>query len=186
MSGDHLDDGEKYSDDLGRLRRLRKEMDVGGLADLTQDPAVHRHVRLRAIRALGRPGNVTAIKPLTECATRADSDERIAAVLALARLGTEQAVRPLVASLRDPHPIVAAWAADGLGRLGDPDAVPFLLAGLESDEWQVRGASARALGKIGGGQAVAALTEARKREQRLRQRFFVTRALWLAKRKRAD
>lgn len=110
-----------------------------------------RDLRLRvaAVHALGRLGDVRAVNPLIEALDDLDMDMRRAASLALGRLG-EPAVDPLIRVLeRTGRSTVREAAASALGTLGAERAVEPLVEVLGDAEVRTQEAAARALVNLG-------------------------------------
>jgi len=101
-----------------------------------------------AAAALGRTGDLRAVKPLIEMARHADAAVRAAVVGALGALGDTRAIMPLIAAIEDPEVGVVMAAVDALGQIGAP-GIPPLLEALRGSNADLRGVAARALAQIG-------------------------------------
>jgi len=119
--------------------------------------------RLAAIRAAGRPRDVSSVPHLTGALLRLDepSSIRAAAALALGRIADRVAVPALAEALKDPVPDVRYAAALALGRLPADGVATRLEHVLKGDpSWQVRYAAAIALGRTKKTFAAQALAKA--------------------------
>ena len=120
-------------------------------------------VRLAAVRASARAGNVEAVPYLSAVLLRLDEPPplRAAAVLALGRIGDWIAVGALGEALMDPDPEIRSAAALSLGLLPADGVAQRLERTLRSDsEWEPRFAAAIALGRMPKEIAAEALSQA--------------------------
>jgi HEAT repeat protein len=120
-------------------------------------------VRRAAVEALGRFGDVQAIKPLIARLKDTSWVVRYTAARVIGVLGDARAVEPLIACLGDNLNVVRA-AAEALVKIGAP-AVEPLIERLHDGNWGVRDAAAQALRSIGTPEALAALEARRSRRQ---------------------
>ncbi len=128
-------------------------------------------VRRRAIEALGKLRDVSAVPVLLQALKDSDRFVRRDAVRALGNLGDQSVIPAVLALLKDPEGFVRRDAALVLGELGDPSVLADLqTAAQESPAAYSRDAAlasaemspvARealfAIGKLGGEEAVSAL-----------------------------
>ena len=94
----------------------------------------HEAIRRKAVTALGRLGEHSAVKPLIRVLQKDKYPTvRGAAARALGELGRSRAVTPLIdAMLLEKSIEVRVWAAWALGRIGDPVAVNPLITALRT------------------------------------------------------
>lgn len=168
---------------LGGARRT-----VGSLIKVLDDEV--SEVRLRAAKALGRLGGISAARPLIHAlgepsrwSTIRIADiltsmgqevfgeliasfpelnlhARLAAIDILARIKALQASGWLRERLEDFEPDVRARACNALGCLGDTATGPDLMNSLKDGEWPVRAQAAKALGRMRYTDAIPRLCEA--------------------------
>lgn len=103
-------------------------------------------IKRRAIRALGKIGDVRAIEPLI--AAFGDARVQNDVAVALVWIGVPS-VEPLIAALADPNEGVREFAAAALGAIGDVRAMDPLLVALTDSRPAVKQAAAGALEQIG-------------------------------------
>lgn len=103
-------------------------------------------VAKRAIIALGKLGEPTALEPLSR-AIRNPHLAKVAAI-ALAQLDAASVLEPLLAAADDPEPAVRQHAVLELGRFADPRALDALLASRANPHPSVRANVAVALGEF--------------------------------------
>lgn len=157
---------------------------VGSLIKTLDDEVPE--VRLRAAKALGRLGGISAVRPLIYALGEPNRwstiriadiltsmgqevvDElittfpdlnlhaRLAAIDILARIKALQAAEWLRLRIQDFEPDVRARACNALGSIGDTEAGPALIEALKDGEWPVRAQAAKALGRM---RHVDAITE---------------------------
>jgi hypothetical protein len=144
---------------IGRLERLRRQLDGSGTADLaieaireiadpfavpalasavTKEPVVR--VRALYIEALGHVRSPDAYATLVAVALdHPDRETRHAAVDRLVVIGQHGAVPRLAAALGSGDNLQVNRAAEALGWLGVPSAAAALIAALETEHLMVRG-----------------------------------------------
>ncbi len=87
-------------------------------------------IALKAIDALGKTGDKTAVKALLDALSNPDfpPDRKPQVILALGSLKDPSAVDPLMAIVEDDNEetVWRLYAADSLGKIGDPKAIPAL------------------------------------------------------------
>lgn len=119
---------------------------VPGLIKIVQGDMIDS-VRISAVIALGRIGDVSAVDALIGLLKDEKSEMRAAACDALGRIGDARAVLPLINILEDKEvQMTALWA---LGKAGDSQAEPVLTELLKSGDKYIRFGAARALKEIG-------------------------------------
>ncbi len=168
---------------LGGARRT-----VGSLIKVLDDEV--SEVRLRAAKALGRLGGISAARPLIHALGEPNrwSTIRIADILSsmghevvgelitnfpelnlharLAAIDILSRIKALEASdwlrerLEDFEPDIRARACAALGSLGDTAAGPELIKALKDGEWPVRAQAAKALGRMRHTEAIPTLCDA--------------------------
>jgi hypothetical protein len=135
-----------------------------------------RAVRQKAVEALHKIGDPSAVPALAEALKDEDTKIRGYAVQALGKIGPEAkaAVPALAEALKDESKYVCQDAVDALGNIG-PEAVPVLIEALKDENHGVRRCAAGALGEIGpeAKEAVSALAETLKDESK-----YVRLMLW--------
>jgi HEAT repeat protein len=115
----------------------------------------NEYIRRRAIEALGRIGDPSAIDPLIQ-AMREQKDRNIT-VRALGEIGDPRAVEPII-QMGNTH-WNGATVAQALAKIGDPRAVPYLIKMLKHDGWSARKNAVIALSKIEDRRAILPLIE---------------------------
>ncbi len=117
------------------------------LANALEDKTSPR--RHAAAMALGKTGDIRAIRPLENALNDEDSHVRVAAVEALSQIGSAQSSNALLNLLNDPDHLVRAATIESLGRMGDPRIVEYIGNSLIQDpSWDVRKLAVEALGRI--------------------------------------
>ena len=91
------------------------------------------NVRIGTIKALGRIGNPSAIKPLTSIIQTPESNERAYAVSALGKIKHQDIFEQMISFLHDPDVYVREAAVSALGEMGNPQALPELETIARSD-----------------------------------------------------
>jgi HEAT repeat protein len=120
---------------------------VDALVRLVQDPTCPK--RCSAIEALGRTGDIKAVKPLERALRDNDSHVRIAAIEALGQISHAPSTSALLPLLRDNDPRVRAASIESLGRMGDVRLVePIADFLLKDSSWDVRKLAVEALSRI--------------------------------------
>ena len=117
------------------------------LAGLVGRRAAAREVRLAAVRALGRMGDLESLTPLLDAAAETDAELAAAAKAAIAELpaaGVDDAIRALLVGGDGPS---LELLLDLVARRRIAAALPAVLAALESSEKTVRSAALTALGE---------------------------------------
>lgn len=143
---------------LGQISDVRA---VPALIEALQDRAWDV-VRQRAVDALRRLGNLSALDVLLESLLANYRDVRRSAAQALGFLEDPQAVPALIKALEDNDRYVRKSAAEALGRLGDARAVPALIEALKDSNWDVQESVTEALEQLGDARAVPVLIQALK------------------------
>jgi hypothetical protein len=163
------------------VEKMLAKKDVEGLIKALRHKEAN--VRAKAAQALGKVGDVRAVKPLISAMKDAallgyDAAEarakigphaakllisalllvREAAAEALAKLGTP-AVEPLILALQDSNGHVRDVVTEALAKFGTP-AVEPLISALKDEDINVRRMSANALGKIGAASSIESLINA--------------------------
>ncbi len=145
------------------IEKLESKRNVSGLIRALRYKKTD-DVRKDAAKALGRLGDVRAVKPL--CAALRDSEcpVRVRAAEALGSIGDAKAVEPLLAALKDHNNICRnEEIVEALGRIGDARAVEPLVAALKDHNNICRNEEiVEALGRIGDARAVEPLVTALK------------------------
>lgn len=166
---------EQINNFIGRLgdksKRIRRNAEkelvmmgcqaVGPLIDALEDE--NWRVRWRAVNALGKIGDPSAINPLIKSFSDCLSIQIIAAI-ALRNIGKPVVVGPLICALEDSGWEIREGAAMALGKTGDKTAVEPLIRSLSDDCASVRQRAVIALGEIGDHSAVLPLIDAFKDE----------------------
>ena len=135
--------------DLDQIIRERRREHFEVLRRLVSvDSGVKKKYRQKAIYALGRWGDVSAVPDVLKVLPELDESERITAIDALGRLGTDQAREAVASYARDPSPQVRKFVVQALGRLGGSEAATHLddIAGKDGEAW-IRQLAARQIGK---------------------------------------
>jgi HEAT repeat protein len=117
------------------------------LAGLVGRRAAAREVRLAAVRALGRMGDLESLTPLLDAAAETDAELAAAAKAAIAELpaaGVDHAIHSLLVGGDGPS---LELLLDLVARRRIDAALPAVLAALESSEKTVRSAALAALGE---------------------------------------
>ena len=157
----HLTDIERFKAS-GKVRKLRKVVRYRSQGDLVPD----WKVCAAAADALGRLGDVGAVKPLVGALGDDRSEVREAAAEALGRLTARDAVEPLIRAAGDSDWRVRDAAACALGQLGDRAAVEPLRLALGDDSLWVGKHAAEALGLLGDARATDPLVAAVRDDRR--------------------
>jgi len=109
--------------ELGRVIKERKQEDFEALQPLLSlDPSINPEHRAKAIYALGRWGNPTAVVAIRNILPRLDEAGRISAIDALGMLGTKEALEDILDYVNDPSPHVRKFVTRALGRINTPKA----------------------------------------------------------------
>ena len=116
-------------------------------------------VRAKAVEALGKIEDVSAVEPLILALTDENWDVRRKAAWALGNMG-EPAVKPLILALTDENWDVRRKAAWALGNIRDLRAIEPLMHALKDEYPDVREEAAWALGNIKDLRAVEPLLHA--------------------------
>lgn len=162
------------------LRAARKAKDVDALAQIATDAGAKPGLRLAAIKALGKAGDVRALKPLARLVHERDVTCRLATVRAIGDIGGKGAVKPLLTALDVDTP-TAVCAAEALGKVASPAAVPGLVAHVGALDWKLRRGCAAALAKIGDPQAATPIRAQAERETGAQRRLLLRFANRLSK-----
>lgn len=112
------------------------------LKSLTSDSLV---LRQRAVVALGRSGDLLAVKPLISAL--GDQELHQSALTAIIEIG-EKSDDDLIKALLADNPLVRKGAAEALGSLGISRAVPFLFELRNDPDREVRMAAQEAINQI--------------------------------------
>lgn len=161
--------------------------DVHGLIRAIGD--AERDIRLAAIEALGKIGDLRAVEPLIAALQDSSWGVRQHAAAALGMIGDTRAVKPLTAAFKDSKKVVRKAAAEALKKIGltaDPEAQAWYLVALE--EWdrvvdlgevalepliialkEGEVCAARAMGEIGDARAAEPLAAALKGDYYVRK-----------------
>ena len=147
-----------------RVRRAALELLSKTAPDWPRSEAAHRQVpafiaelcnnvcwdvREDAAKALGKIGDITAVKYLTKALGDETLPVRLAVAEALANIADASAVEPLIATLQDKqHYRYREAVARTLGQIGDVGAMETLVALLRDSVSDVRKAAIKALVKI--------------------------------------
>ena len=175
------DDKQKQQSALHHLSQIKDELNdpinVPEFLDaLTQRD---RHVRMFAVKMLGKIGDLGSVEALIERLVDRSKDVRRAAAQALGQIGEESALPALFGALLGDENSFVRWeAAKALGIIDHVTAIPALLESLETDENSyVRFAAAEALGQIGDQSALEGLENALLRDENNYVRFAAAKAL---------
>jgi HEAT repeat protein len=175
------DDKQKQHSALHHLTQIKDELnDPVNLPELLRAlDQRNRHVRIFAVRLLGKIGESEAVMPLTERLVDRSKDVRQAAAQALGQIGDDTAVPALIGALLGDENSFVRWeAARALGSIDHPSAIPPLLEALEADENSyVRFAAAEALGQMGANMALEGLEHALLKDDNHYVRFAAAKAL---------
>lgn len=113
------------------------------------NPDKSKELRLKAIEALGKIGEKSAVDSLVKILTEGDTEMRIATVTAMGKIKDPRSIPSLIALLDDKEAqVFVIWA---LGNIGDKSAVSALTDRLGDPDKYVRYNAAQALKKIGSG-----------------------------------
>jgi HEAT repeat protein len=116
--------------------------------------------KFRAIRALGRIGDETAVPVLMKVLQQVESgDNRGTAAWALGAIGDSRAIPVLIAALQEADWATRCDAAEALANFQDSRIVPMLRQALQDENSYVRVAAIRALAKSGDASVVPDLAE---------------------------
>jgi HEAT repeat protein len=127
------------------------------------------HIRLAAVKALGKLKSVQSVDALIESLKDSSEDVRIEAADVLGKLSSPRGVGPLTEALSDKF--VRYSAAKALGELGDTRAVAPLIAVLNKENG--RTAVVKALGQLGDARAVEPLITLAASDRYTRQEVLV-------------
>lgn len=146
------DDANLSSAAARQLEQLGQEsIRVFALVAQNQDYA--KHIRLQAIRSLGRIGGQAA-SCLVELLDDPESAIRVSVITAIERLGATafESTPNLIDALSDDVADVRAAAASALGKIGQAakDAVPYLAIAKQDHVWSVAWAATQAINRIDG------------------------------------
>ncbi len=124
---------------LDRVVRMKRPEDYSALCRLAAADAADPNLRQRAVQALGRWGDTSAVADIAAFLLSPDTKEshRITAIEALGRLGTKPAREAVESFAAHPSPQVRKFVVRALGQIGDSAAKTKLRKMAESDdtEW---------------------------------------------------
>lgn len=133
-------------------KRQYLNMTLSKLKDKT-----NQEERLKAVMALARIGDPTAVEPLIEVLDDDNVNVCWNAPYALGKIGDHRAVEPLITALKRNDEHVRWSAAYALGDIGDDRAIEPLIYALNDNDPNVRWNVAHALGNIGDDRAIEPL-----------------------------
>lgn len=124
------------SGELDLVVKKGRPEDFEALRSLVSMDAEPEHCQ-RAIYALGRWGDQSAVPDVVSILPQLDENARITAVDALGRLGSREAQSAVESCADDPSPEVRKFVVQALGRLGGADAESRLrsMARRDSEGW---------------------------------------------------
>jgi HEAT repeat protein len=137
------------SGDLDQIIREGRREHFEVLRQLASaESGVKKEYRQKAIYALGRWGDTSAVPDILKVLPKLDGSERITAIDALGRLGTNQARQAVASFAGDPSPQVRKFVVQALGRMGGPEAATHLrdIAGRDREVW-IRQLAAKQIGE---------------------------------------
>jgi HEAT repeat protein len=126
-------------------------MEPGTRLDSSKDEDIRN--RASAIIAMGKTGDIDALKPLTLILENKDELEwlRACAAIALGRLSGEEVIPPLIDSLHDDSIVVSRAVISALGDVKSDRAIPYLQKILENEsKEELHAVTITVLGEIGG------------------------------------
>lgn len=124
----------------------------------------HLGIRIAAVEALRKIGDVRAVEPLIFALKDRNHTIRYWVANALGRIGDVRAVEPLIAALQDRDWAVRRNVIDALGRIGDVRAVEPLIAALPNSNMRVYSSVADVLRQFRDAQTVNPRKAALQRE----------------------
>jgi HEAT repeat protein len=109
---------------LDRVVRRRRPEDYEALRELAASDAADPNLRQRAIQALGRWGDASAVPDIAAflLSPATKDSHRITAIEALGRLGTKTAREAVEQFTSDPSPQLRKFVVRALSQIGDPAA----------------------------------------------------------------
>jgi HEAT repeat protein len=119
---------------LNEVIQENRPADLEKLKELVStSPEVDPKHRTRAIYALGRWGDTTAVDRIIQVMPVLDEMGRITAIDSLGRLGADKALRPIFEQSDDPSMHVRKFVIHALGRYKLPEARAKLVEMREND-----------------------------------------------------
>ncbi|MFQ5874078.1 MAG: HEAT repeat domain-containing protein [Dehalococcoidia bacterium] len=110
-------------EDLEKIIHGRRKEHFQALMDLVSAGSdVNPQYRTRAVFAMGRWGDPSAVAAIQRVLTELDELGRVTAVDALGRLGTREALAAILERAEDFSPNVRKSVARALGRINEPEA----------------------------------------------------------------
>lgn len=141
------------ADELGELDKIIRTRSKDHFESLQKllsidEPAINKEYRKRALYALGRWEDPSAVKNIEKILGELDESARITAIDALGRLGTKKALKIIPKYSKDPSPHVRKIVVSSLSRIGNSEALSKLrtIANEDSEDW-VRVMAAKQLKK---------------------------------------
>jgi HEAT repeat protein len=133
--------------ELDEIARRRDRAQLEALKRLLSEPAPKREYRSRAIYALGRSGDPSAVPDIVRTLPELDEEGRITAMDALGRLGTKEALEAVARHADDPSPQVRKFVVRALNRIGGREAEEMLraIARQDPEPWIKQLAAKRAV-----------------------------------------
>ena len=137
-------------------------------------------LRLQAVEALGRTGQLNAVHPIAALSGAEEIDVRRAVAEALTRIGSPKGLDSLLPLSDDEDVDVRRWALRGLINLGESRVARICMKRLVDPDREVRRTAAQGLQRTPLPESVPALVKAASQDEDARVRLEVVRALVLA------
>ncbi|MGH1485797.1 MAG: HEAT repeat domain-containing protein [Cellvibrionaceae bacterium] len=119
---------------MEQLMKSKRSQDFSDLLALLKRDADGSYSKVKALYALGRWGDESAIKPIVDIIPTLNELERVTAVDALGRLGSTNALDGVLDLKGDPSPHVRKFVIRALSRFKKPQAEKELKRIQKEDE----------------------------------------------------